>query len=294
MKTVTQIAEALTPRKPTQKPQKKAEHPGVKPDRAPYSFNIGLDFGTAFSKCVLRDTRLSPSRAFVVPFQHGGESPLLVPSEVYCNGAVLSTPLTAETHTPPHTLSYLKMAYYATLRGQRTDPWLLGIAQHWPDDDETELHRKVEALVVFYLGALLRSCFDDLKKRRPDFGDHPDDSLSVNMAVPAAHAQDEAVEEAFLRCLNLAWQLANNSSDPTMSIADCIAAIREIKLVEDQHACYLYQKSAPMYNPFSNHLRASLGFSSLSTSELGPSMPAPSSTTQTRKIQNPSLTLPPR
>ena len=60
------------------------------------------------------------------------------------------------------------------------------------------------------------------------------------MAVPAAHAQDKAVEEAFLRCLNLAWQLAKDSTDPTMSIADCIAAIRQIKSVEDQHACYLY------------------------------------------------------
>src|SRR5207249_4143220 len=104
----SQIAEALNTQKPTHKPQKHEEHRGGKTERAPYSFNVGLDFGTAFSKCVLRDTRLSPSRAFIVPFQHEGESPLLVPSEVYCNGDVLSTPLTAEAQTPPHTLYFLK------------------------------------------------------------------------------------------------------------------------------------------------------------------------------------------
>ena len=56
MKIVTQIAETLNTQKPTDKPQKNKEHPGVKPERAPYSFNIGLDFGTAFWEIAYLET----------------------------------------------------------------------------------------------------------------------------------------------------------------------------------------------------------------------------------------------
>jgi hypothetical protein len=240
MKIATQIAEALKSQSIAPHAWRTMELPKGKTERAPYSFNIGLDFGTAFSKCVLRDTRLDPSRAFLVAFPHGGESPLLVPSGIYCDRDVISTPLGGlETHSHVK-LAFLKMALYATVRGKRTDPWLLDIAQHWPEDTEEELQLKVEALVVFYLGTLLRSCLNELKKWRPDIGEHPGDLLSVNMAVPVAHAQDEHVEEAFSRCLNFAWLLAKTPFESKMSIHDCMSAIRECKSNDDQDTCYIY------------------------------------------------------
>lgn len=266
MKIVSQIVEALkhfkaaTEKKDETKLQQLAPQRPT-PGRAPYSFNIGLDFGTAFSKCVLRDTRQEPSRATLVKFRHNGENPYLVPSEVYFEDNVLFTPLDLDARVPVQSIGHLKMALYATVRGHRSDPWLLGVAQHWPEDSEEELDRKVETLVVLYLAALIRHSLATLKAQLPDFGEVKGDLCAVNMAVPVAHAQDAAVEEAFRDCLNRAWRLAQCSADGQLPISECIKKVGELRPSEsEQFFCSIYPEVSANVQAF---IQSRAGFEGL-------------------------------
>ncbi len=241
MKSASQIAELLKSfeTKPGALPTK--TKPGQSSEireqqRAPYDYNLGLDFGTAFSKCVLRDIR--QNRAVLVEFAVGGEETFLVPSKVFIVDGMLFTPMDAERNEAG--LDCLKMALYATVRGIRGDPWLAAVARHWPHDDEPKLHEKIEALVVFYLAALIRHARRTLVLRQPDFGTNAADKFSVTMAVPVAHGQESGVEDAFRICLNRAWRLAQRESNGTVTLQGCLAAMHELRHEEDTHLCEIY------------------------------------------------------
>ena len=241
MKTISQIAEAL---KGFKNPPA-AETSGrvavqitgdpPQPDRLPYAFNVGLDFGTAFSKCILRDIR--QNRASLVAFNIDGEQVFLAPSEVYLDGDALRTPLDGAANDSSG-IGSLKMALYATVRESRGDSWLLDVARHWPADDEATLYCKVEALVIFYLAAIIRHCRTVLLAQRPDFGKHKGDAFSVNMAVPVAHAEDG--EEVFAECLNRAWRLAHDGPAGPMSLEELLAAVNMFRGGAAEHFCAIY------------------------------------------------------
>src|SRR6266404_5582650 len=62
--------------------------------RDPYLLNIGLDFGTAFTKCVVRDE--GKKVAYPVSVKLNGDSVYLLPSEVLLDGQIVWTPFSAD------------------------------------------------------------------------------------------------------------------------------------------------------------------------------------------------------
>jgi hypothetical protein len=151
---------------------------------------------------MLRDLR--QERATPVAFALDEERTFLLPSQVYLEDGTLHTPLDGQRKGAE--LGCLKMGLYAAVGDRRGDPWLLALARHWPEDDETKLHTKIEALVIYYLAAVIRHGRKAVLAQRPDFDSEIGDSFSVNMAVPIAHAQESGVEAAFRHCLNRAWR----------------------------------------------------------------------------------------
>src|SRR4051812_26839849 len=75
----------------------------------PLVFNIGLDFGTAFTKCLVRD--VSNNVAFPVFAKVAGVTTFLIPSEVRVRNGQLSVPF--DTDYAGDAVSYLKMAVAA-------------------------------------------------------------------------------------------------------------------------------------------------------------------------------------
>lgn len=71
----------------------------------PLVFNIGLDFGTAFTKCIVRDTGNNVAYPIFAPIQ--GVPTFLFPSEVCVSNGRLSTPFDNDFSGEP--ISYLKM-----------------------------------------------------------------------------------------------------------------------------------------------------------------------------------------
>ena len=177
------------------------------PARPPYEFVVGLDFGTAFTKCIIRDEQ--NENAHIVPLDAGT---YWLPSDVWADTSGFAIHPDG-TRNGGVRLSFLKMALVAACRNQPHDRTLdrfrsaaakLHLEAQPPD--------LVEAAVVHLLATVLRKALAFILSLRPDFGKHPQDLWSVNMAVPVAHADDAAVCSSFERCLKKARVLAEDGS----------------------------------------------------------------------------------
>lgn len=193
------------------------------PARLPYEFVVGLDFGTAFTKCIVRDEQ--NENAHIVPLDAGT---YWLPSDVWADTFGFAT------HPDGHRnggvkLSFLKMALVAACRNQPDDPTLERFRSAAAKLNlQTQPLDLVEAAVIHLLATVLRKALTFILTLRPDFGRHPQDLWSVNMAVPVAHADDATVCSSFERCLKMARVLAEDGSPPDMDTKALIHATSQL------------------------------------------------------------------
>jgi hypothetical protein len=168
--------------------------------RTPIYLIVGLDFGTAYTKCMVRD--FNYRRAVPISFDIDGEATFFVPSELGWRRGNLIHPLDG---VPEGTqvLSFLKMALAAAALGISSD-WLDGVIRPLGIADSHRQMESVRALVVLYIARVLQAVKCAISERWKDFGQIAGDAVFYNMAVPAAQARDEAVLNAFRECLNAA------------------------------------------------------------------------------------------
>lgn len=184
---------------------------------------VGLDFGTAYTKCMVRD--FNYRRATPVPFAVDGKETYFLPSELTWRGNRLGHP-TRGPMDGAHALSYLKMALAAAAAGERSD-WLDAVMR---PIGVTESHQQLEytrALVVFYLVGVLRTVHAFISGKWRDFGDHKDDAVFYNMAVPVAQARHAAVQAAFRECLDSAVTLVQQGVDLPEQLPALIALLAQ-------------------------------------------------------------------
>lgn len=166
---------------------------------------IGLDFGTAYTKCMVRD--LNYRRAKPLAFKLDDGKTFFLPSEVEWRSGRLNHPLDAPFGDGAHSLTYLKMALTAAVRGERSDALDVVMRAISPSDSHQQI-RQIRALVVFYLFGVLRAVHHLITEQWKDFGQHRANTIFYNMAVPVAHARHRSVESVFRECLSTAVILA--------------------------------------------------------------------------------------
>jgi hypothetical protein len=87
--------------------------------RPDYVFNVGLDFGTAFIKCIVRDVGNKAAWPLQVTLE--GQKTFLIPSRVQIHNGRVSGPL--DPSGSGVSISYLKMALAATCGSATDDIW---------------------------------------------------------------------------------------------------------------------------------------------------------------------------
>jgi len=189
--------------------------------KTPIYLIVGLDFGTAYTKCMVRD--FNYRRATLIPFQLGDEQTFFLPSELGWASGRLIHPLDG---IPEDTtiLGFLKMALSTAASGVRSD-WLDGVMRPLEIDDS---HRHLEcarALVVFYLVRVLREIRSFIASHWKDFGTVTGDTVYYNMAVPVAHARETAVLGVFRESLELAVAISQEKNDVPNNLDDLIALV---------------------------------------------------------------------
>lgn len=168
--------------------------------RTPIYLIVGLDFGTAYTKCMVRD--FNYRRATPIAFRLGKEQTFFLPSELGWAGGKLVHALDGILDGTP-VLAFLKMALAAAASGDRSD-WLDGVMRPLGIADSHRQLEVVRALVVFYLTRVLQVVRAFIPERWKDFGTIKGDAVFYNMAVPVAHARDGAVLNAFRESLDAA------------------------------------------------------------------------------------------
>ena len=195
--------------------------------RTPIYLIVGLDFGTAYTKCMVRDFnyRGTNRSVFPVSFAVDGERTFFLPSDVgWMNGQLVHALDGIPQQVP--VLTFLKMALAAAATGSRSD-WLDGVMRPMGMLDSHQQLPCVQALVAFYLVRVMQVVRAYIADRWPDFGTVEGDSLYYNMAVPVAEAREEAVLAGFRRALETAVTIADRGSDLPRELDEMTALVEE-------------------------------------------------------------------
>lgn len=211
--------------------------------REPYFFQIGFDFGTAFSKCICRDINTDESWVYVSPKFSGHDLACLCPSLVKLKGDSFYCSNHADIHYPADGLFHLKWALKEVASNNR-DAQVLDFFKDASDSKECSLLTIfIELCVIYYLAGVLGEIRKSIRKRFNDFGNNPSDYMAVNLGVPVAFAEMSCVREMFHGALCDAWGLADNlAGHPKIKIEElkklCIE--KQYRLKENiQEACFL-------------------------------------------------------
>lgn len=165
-----------------------------------YLLVAGVDFGTSFTKVVLRDNNTPGSNALVV--QYPGYADGLLPSIVGIGRDCLMPPgVPGESAKVP----YLKMLAAHVANGEALDrtavriPHALGAMRHLRPDNEL-----VRELLAFYFAHVMAATEEFIRSRSPwrDFDFSPGsqtDFLIYQLAVPTGLLNDEGAAERLFR-----------------------------------------------------------------------------------------------
>lgn len=215
-------------------------------DRDPYYIQIGLDFGTSFSKVICRDVVADKAWIFSPPGSNGKDLPFLIPSTVQVKQGSFSHSMISNGAYENNALYHIKMCLEAVAK-KREDIAALGFAGRIATQTGMNVEALLEASAVYLLAGILGSVKTEIPKENPEqfSGNHPDDFLAVNMAVPVADADDAAVESLFNRVLRQAFVLADQFAGfPTMSIQEVLDRMEGcqemIEKKEVTEACFIY------------------------------------------------------
>lgn len=212
--------------------------------REPFFVQIGLDFGTAFCKCVCRDVNVG-DRAWV----HLPETianprlPFLIPSSLRFSEGRLSHATDSSGGYSSDGLAHVKMALERVALERWDDAVLSDFKLKASEAGEVPLAEFVEGCAVYLLGGILGEVRKSVTKRfnGPVAGDY----LAVNMAVPVANAENPVVNQLFSRVLCKAWCLADTLCGfPSISSHDLRQKLKNaearVEAPEIVSACFVY------------------------------------------------------
>jgi hypothetical protein len=186
----------------------------------PIQFIVGIDFGTAYTKVMIRNA--VTDEVVALRFSHCGKEDLFLPSVLFLRGDQLVHPVGIDTTEDLSVVPYLKMALTEKCRSQENG---------WADLIEScnggklpfELRPFIEALVACYLVDVVQLALNCIYSRWNDFGSHAADKVFFQMSLPAQDAQEEELLKQFRKCLHWAVSKAQGES-------------REQSLPEIQHS----------------------------------------------------------
>jgi len=226
---------------PVREPEKTTPEPAaiVKksiPRRLPRMWNIGLDFGTAFTKCIVRRS----DEAFIVPLL--GDQ-FLLPSDVYVGKSKLGLSGDSMDDERPVRVQNLKMALAEFAEDNTAGLWAANFLQLREDEPQIDLFANPTSLTIYFLARTIQKAKAFILTKSPDFNEAHGDRCFINMAVPVAHAEKTLIADKFEHCLRQAWLLASESNLPNWDQQQIGVALKNLNgttLSADELPCYLY------------------------------------------------------
>ncbi len=240
-------------------------------DNFDLDINLGIDFGTGYTKVCFRDVARDQSE--VVTFAEPTQDKLtldetLMPTQlaILQDGTLLTGLTVAEWRSNSRpiqkNISYIKMRLAAIdfRKDSQEDDWRLEQISEL-DDDET-----VKSLCAYYLSSVIKRSQQWIIQNRPDLFTNQTVRWSVKLGVPVEHYDSDALT-TFKEVLALAWLLNSSdikTSDLTLnSLNQLVAHLRQWKadnIAEDGLDCDVTPEIAAAVWSFLNSRQAQEGF----------------------------------
>lgn len=230
------------PKKAAREPERPPQRSKA-PDRPPYFVQIGVDFGTSFTKVVCRDVLMDSAWVHMPQNPCDRELPFLTSSAVCFKGQRFSHPFRASGGYPADSLHHVKMALQSIGLGQLESAHLQPFKARKPDS--CDLATFVELTAIYLLTGVLGEVRSSIAQRSEFKGTAPDDQIRVNLAIPVADANEPDVQKIFERVLKVAWVLSETTNGfKEIPLDEMQAKIREIRPRVDskeiRQACHTY------------------------------------------------------
>ncbi len=172
------------------------------------SLNLGIDFGTSFTKVCFRD--IGRDRSEVVTFAEGQAhlEEALLPTKIgiLADGSLLAGLTAAEWEVleqPLQTsIEYIKMRLADLDISQESERWRL---ERFPELDRPDM---VENLCAYYLSWVMARAQSWIRLNKPELVENQKVEWSANVGVPVAYCDSPAIAR-FEKVLFLAWLLVN-------------------------------------------------------------------------------------
>jgi len=213
--------------------------------RDPYFIQIGLDFGTSYSKCVCRDVITNKAWVHLHPRSQNEELPFLIPSALVIKNNEICHVEDGAINYPEGGVYHLKNALSLVAKGNLADPLLAVYKRAVQLKNSIHLPGFIVICTIYFLGGVLGEIRNRIRKRYPDFGSVPEDYVAVNMAIPVEDAQQEKIRKLFQRVVSESWELADElSGHPRIHLNELISLRRNLRANKPQksfgEACFVY------------------------------------------------------
>ncbi|NCC04694.1 MAG: hypothetical protein EOM37_11785 [Proteobacteria bacterium] len=219
--------------------------------RNPYVFQIGFDFGTAYSKCVIRDLNRDEAFVYIPKISIHDNMPFLFPSAIHFENGFFSTyqsKLKFFEHEDQQ-LNYLKLALEGSANGTNKD--ILDKYEKRAQTVGFETNEFAFLATVFFLAKSISEIVNHIKFKTKDYGKNDYDMIAINMCIPVYCANEKIIKSKFSEALNCAWELSNHLHQrDKISIQDLEKLTNKARYscAKSEEYCYLYPEvSANMH-----------------------------------------------
>lgn len=227
----------------------------IKPKHAPTSlptqslkhrFSIGLDFGTAFTKVIIRDVNNLNCELFIpnsefTSHQDTNILPFLTPSVIYYGNDESGDDWFCRKEWEGYTeLPFLKLALRESQVAPNGSPDVMTPFHKAAKQTNYEPSRIVRDATIFHLTGVLQEVANHLIEKYPNLAFE----VFVTMAVPVEHINDTATSSAFLDCLKTAYSLVNwdNTENSLLEtpLTELASKIDNTDTCLGDSSCFLY------------------------------------------------------
>ena len=214
-------------------------------DRIPYFFQIGFDFGTSYSKAVVRDIIRNHAWVYVFPFDSKIPG-FLIPSVVVYKNGMFQRHVDTSLLYPRGGLYHLKMALEKAAVGKHDAPVFSEYKRILGSNSPNNPVQIAILAAIYFLSTTFSEIVHSIRQKFPDYGAMQEDQIAVNMAIPVADISNKSVCQLFEKVLNISWKLGQEADfiQNHLRVADLLLKVRDlekiIKKEGNNELCHVY------------------------------------------------------
>lgn len=223
--------------------------------------NLGIDFGTSFTKVCFRDIGRNRSEVVTFSDELANLDEALLPTKIGIlpDGTLLAGLTTQEwkaLEQPIQTsVEFIKMRLADLDISQENERWRL---EHLPELDRPET---VENLCAYYLSRVIARAQSWIRRNKPDLVKNQKIEWSANVGVPVEYYDSPAIAR-FQTVLSLAWLLSNEPQTELLTfetLGNCLKQLRS-RIEQNTTDCHAIPEISAAVWSFLNSREAQEGF----------------------------------